>query len=84
MPRRSAFKMLFKIVTIFVLILPVVIGVYLLITPMSKLVKDNNPMKLPMPDEGTRSYFLLTCLYRFFGVMALGFAIIALCVCLSQ
>jgi hypothetical protein len=61
---------MFYIITAISLLVPVIFGSYLLLSPMRKLIADIAWLRLPMPQEGTAAHSALRYFWRGMGVMA--------------
>ena len=76
---RSAIKDgMFYIFSLIPILVPAVLGAYMLFMPMERIIAGVAWMRLPMPKEGSQGYFLLRLFYRGLGVIAWTFASFAI------
>ena len=66
------------IIVVLILLIPAIFGAFMLFTPMKKLMAEAAWTKLPLPEEGTFGYKLLSCFWRGLGVVAWLFVIFVL------
>ena len=64
---------MFYLLTAIILVVPLLLGGYLLFTPMDRLIAGVAWMRLPMPKAGSSAYTALRLFWRSIGTMAFGF-----------